>query len=261
MSQTYLDGLSSLQGRRALITGGSRGLGLQFAKALGLAGAQVILVSRKANDLKAACKQLFAAGVRADHMPCDLGKLDQLEPLVDKVVARWGGIDILVNNAGATWGAPAEVHPLEAWHKVMNLNATSVFMLSQLVAKKSMIPAGRGRIVNIASVGGLRGSLPSNQTTAAYHASKGALVNLTRALAAEWGRYGITVNALAPWYFLSDMTRTTIGSRSAELGALAPLGRLGRDDDLAGPILFLASDMSSYVTGQILAVDGGLTAV
>lgn len=261
MSHAYLQDMCGLAGRRALVTGGSRGLGLQFARALGKAGANVFLVSRKPADLQAAFSSLLREGISADYLACDLGQPDDVEPMVDEVMARYGGIDILVNNAGATWGAPAEEHPLDAWHKVMNVNVTSAFMLSQLVARKSMIPAGGGRIINIASVGGLRGSLPSSQTTVAYHASKGALVNFTRALAAEWGRYGITVNALAPWYFPSDMTNATIGGRTGELGALAPLGRLGGDDDLAGPVLFLASDMSRYVTGQILAVDGGFTAV
>jgi NAD(P)-dependent dehydrogenase (short-subunit alcohol dehydrogenase family) len=261
MSHEYLDGLCGLAGRCALVTGGSRGLGLHFARALGKAGAKVVLVSRKSSELQNAFLSLSKKGIETDYVATDLSKSEEIESMVDEVIARHGAIDILVNNAGASWGALAEEHPIEAWHKVMNLNVTSAFVLAQIVARKTMIPKGRGRIINIASVGGLRGSMPSNQTAVAYHASKGALVNMTRALSAEWGRYGVTVNALAPWYFLSDMTNTTIGHRATELGSLVPLGRIGKDDDLDGPVVFLASEMSKYVTGQILAVDGGFTAV
>lgn len=247
-----------LREQRALVTGGARGLGLTIARALGQAGAHVTLVSRKQADLAEAALQLGGEGLKVDVVAVDLSRPEAIEELVAGLPTR---LDILVNNAGTTWGANAEDHPLAAWQKVMDLNVTSAFLLAQQVARRFMIPTGSGRIVNVASTGGLRGSLPGDQTTAAYHASKGALVNLTRALAGEWGRYGVTVNALAPWYFPTDMTRETLRGREAELCGRVPLGRLGEPEDIAGPLLFLASNMSRYVTGQVIPVDGGFMAV
>jgi NAD(P)-dependent dehydrogenase (short-subunit alcohol dehydrogenase family) len=174
---------------------------------------------------------------------------------------RLGHIDILVNNAGATWGAPAEDHPVEAWDKVMNLNIRSIFLLSQAVGKRSMIPRKYGRIINVASIAGLSGNPPGMQTIA-YNTSKGAVVNFTRTLAGEWGQYGITVNALAPGFFPSKMTKgllATLGKE--ELASHAPLNRLGDDEDLKGAAVLFASDASKHITGQILAVDGGVSAV
>jgi NAD(P)-dependent dehydrogenase (short-subunit alcohol dehydrogenase family) len=172
-----------------------------------------------------------------------------------------GRIDILVNNAGATWGAPAEDHPLDAWDKVMTLNIRSVFVFSQTVARASMIPRKNGRIINVATVAGLRGN-PPQMTTIAYNTSKGALVNFTRALAAGWGRYGITVNALAPGFFPSKMTQGLLDSWGANnVAKAAPLQRLGDDDDLKGAAVLFASAAGKHITGQVLAVDGGVSAV
>jgi gluconate 5-dehydrogenase len=173
-----------------------------------------------------------------------------------------GHIDILVNNAGATWGAPAEDYPVEAWDKVMNLNIRSIFLLSQAVAKASMIPRHYGRIVNVASIAGLSGNGPESMQTIAYNTSKGAVVNFTRTLAGEWGRHGITVNALAPGFFPSKMTRGTLEALGEEkLTRRSPLQRIGDDEDLKGAALLFASDAGKHITGQILAVDGGVSAV
>jgi len=170
-------------------------------------------------------------------------------------------VDILVNNAGATWGASTEDHSIEAWDKVMNLNIRSLFLLSQRIGKLSMIPNKYGRIINLASIAGLRGGGGDIQMIA-YHTSKGAVVNFTRALAGDWGRYGITVNALAPGFFPSSMTRGTIEAVGVDkLAAGAPLRRIGDQDDLKGAAILFASDAGKHITGQILAVDGGLTAV
>ena len=250
-----------LSGKSALITGGSRGLGLQIAEALGEQGAKIVLSSRKAPDLEQAQKQLAGLGIKADWIAADNAKDDDIKRLADEAIAKLGRVDILVNNAGATWGAPTEDHPIEAWDKVMNLNIRSLFLLSQQIGKRSMIPNKYGRIINIASIAGLRGSTGEMQTIA-YNTSKGAVVNFTRALAGSWGRYGITVNALAPGFFPSKMTKGIIDMVGVEkLSEGAPLRRIGDEDDLKGAALLFASDAGKHITGQILAIDGGLTAV
>ena len=250
-----------LAGKSALITGGSRGLGLQIAEALGEQGARIILSSRKAPDLEQAQKHLASLGIKADWIAADNARDDDVKRLADEAIAKLGRIDILVNNAGASWGAPTEDHPIEAWDKVMNLNIRSLFLLSQQIGKRSMIPNKYGRIINIASIAGLRGSTGEMQTIA-YNTSKGAVVNFTRALAGSWGRYGITVNALAPGFFPSKMTKGIIDMVGVEkLSEGAPLRRIGDEDDLKGAALLFASDAGKHITGQILAIDGGLTAV
>ncbi len=171
-------------------------------------------------------------------------------------------MDILINNAGASWGAPAEDYPAEAWDKVFNLNIRGLFLLTQRVGKRSMIPRKYGRILNIASIAGLRGNPPGPMQTIAYNSSKGALVNFTRTLAGEWGKYGITVNALAPGFFPSKMSNVLIKTLGEEsLIGNSPLQRLGGDEDLKGATLLFASDAGKHITGQILAVDGGYSAV
>jgi gluconate 5-dehydrogenase len=253
--------LFDLSGKTALITGGSRGLGLQIAEALGDYGAKLLLVSRKQEDLDEAAAQLQKRGVQAEAIAADLSQAEPTVALVEQALARLGQIDILVNNAGATWGSPAEDHPLEAWDKVMNINVRSTFVLSQAVGKRSMIPRRYGRIINVASIAGLKGNPPGDMQTLAYNTSKGALVNFTRVLAGEWGKYGITVNALAPGFFPSKMTKGTLARFGAEtLAARAPLQRLGDDEDLKGAALLFASNAGKHITGQILAVDGGVSA-
>lgn len=253
--------LFDLSGRVALVTGGSRGLGLQIAEALGEAGAKVMITSRKAQDLEEAAARLQDRGIDARWIAADASKEDDIRRIVDETLQRLGDIDILVNNAGATWGAPAEDHPVEAWDKVMNLNIRGIFMLTQAVGKRSMIPRRQGRILNIASIAGLGGN-PPFMTTIAYNTSKGAVVNFTRALACEWGKYGITVNALAPGFFPSKMTRGTLEAVGEEnLARRAPLLRLGDDEDLKGAALLFVSQAGKHITGQILAVDGGVSAL
>ncbi len=253
--------LFDLKGKTALVTGGSRGLGLQMAHALGEAGARIMLSSRKAADLEESVAELQAAGIDARWIAADCAVEADIHRLADETLERMGDIDILVNNAGAAWGAPAEDHPLEAWDKVMNLNVRGYFLLSQRVAKKSMIERRQGRIINIASIAGLGGNPPEMQTIA-YNTSKGAVINFTRALAAEWGRYGINVNAICPGFFPSKMTRGTLENLGVDkLIANAPLRRLGDDEDLKGITLLYASDAGKHITGQWLAVDGGVSVV
>jgi gluconate 5-dehydrogenase len=253
--------LFDLSGKTALVTGGSRGLGLQMAHALGEAGARVMLTSRKADSLEEAVAELQAAGIDARWVAADCAKEEEIRRLADETLERMGDVDILVNNAGASWGAPAEDYPVEAWDKLMNLNVRGYFILSQHIAKRSMIPRQSGRIVNIASIAGLGGN-PPDLNMLAYNTSKGAVINFTRALGCEWGKYNITVNAICPGFFPSKLTQATL-SRLGEdtLAAHAPLRRLGDAEDLKGVTLLFASDAGKHITGQILAVDGGVSAV
>jgi len=253
--------LFDLKGKTALVTGGSRGLGLQLAQALGEAGARVMLSSRKAEDLQESAAVLKAAGIDVDWIAADCAKEADIRALADETIKRFGHVDILVNNAGAAWGAPAQDHPVEAWDKVMNLNIRGYFILSQHIAKHSMIPRKSGRIINVASIAGLGGN-PREMTTIAYNTSKGAVINFTRALGCEWGQHQITVNAICPGFFPSRMTVGTLKALGEEkLASHAPLGRLGDDEDLKGLCVLYASDAGKHITGQWLAVDGGVSVI
>ena len=256
-----IQSLFDLTGRAALVTGGSRGLGLQIAEALGEAGARIVISARKAGELEAAVAALKERGVQADWIAADSSQPAEVQRLADEAIAKLGHVDILVNNAGATWGAPTEEHPLDAWDKVMNLNVRAIFLLSQAIGKASMIPRRCGRIINVASIAGLSGNSPG-MTTVAYNTSKAAVLNFTRALAGEWGAHGINVNALAPGFFPSKMTAGLLASLGVDnMRAHAPLRRLGDDEDLKGAALLLASDAGKHITGQLIAVDGGVSAV
>ncbi|MBE0613166.1 MAG: SDR family oxidoreductase [Burkholderiales bacterium] len=253
--------LFDLTGKVALITGGSRGLGLQIAEALGEMGAKLALTARKSEELAQAKEHLERMHLEVFTQPCDHSKAASIQPVIESIVKHYGQIDILVNNAGATWGAPAEDHPLEAWEKVMNLNVTGLFLTTQLVGKLSMIPRRYGRIVNIASIAGLLGNDMRMQRSLAYNTSKGAVVNMTRALAAEWGQFNITVNAIAPGFFPSKMTQWILGQIGEATIAQTPLARLGGDEDLKGLATLFASDAAAHITGQIVAVDGGASII
>jgi gluconate 5-dehydrogenase len=232
-----------------------------MAHALGEAGAKIMISSRKADDLEQACAELQAAGIDARWIAADCANDADIARLADETLQRMGDVDILVNNAGAAWGAPAEDYPVAAWDKVMNLNVRGYFLLSQAIAKKSMIERRSGRIINIASIAGLNGN-PDGLNTIAYNTSKGAAINFTRALGAEWGKYNITVNAICPGFFPSRMTAGTLEARGADnLAAGAPLKRLGDDEDLKGICLLFASDAGKHITGQWIAVDGGVSVV
>lgn len=250
-----------LDGRTALITGGSRGLGLQMAEALGDYGARVFISARKSEDLDKARAHLAARGIAVDSFAADTGKEEAIAALVEAALEKLGHVDILVNNAGASWGAAAEDYPLEAWDKVFNLNLRGVFLLTQQIGRRSMIPRKYGRILIVASIAGLRGNPPGTNHTIAYNTTKGGLVNFTRALAGEWGEHGITVNALAPGFFPSKMTRATLAAIEERVKERTPLHRLGDDEDLKGAAVLFCSNAGKHITGQILAVDGGVTAV
>lgn len=253
--------LFDLSGKVALITGGSRGLGLQFAEALGEMGARVVITARKAGELEEAKASLKGMGIDALTVVNDLQNTDSVKPMVEQVLKSEKQIDILFNNAGAVWGSLAEDHPLDAWYKVVNLNLTAVFLLSQTVGKLSMIPRKYGRIVNLASIAGLVGTDPRMMPTIAYNASKGGIVNLTRSLAVEWAQHGITVNAIAPGVFPSKMSQGMIDKAEQIIMEMTPMKRLGTDFDLKGLAVLLASDASAYITGQTVAVDGGFVSM
>jgi len=252
--------LMDLSGRVALITGGSRGLGLQMGEALGELGAKLAITARKPDELEQAATHLKGQGIEVLTVQADMSDFDGIPGLVNKVVDHYGNIDILVNNAGATWGAPAEEHPPESWHKVMNVNVNGLWFLTQEVGRRCMIPSRYGKIVNTASVAGLLGN-PIGMNTIAYNTSKGAVVNFTRALGAEWGKYNITVNAICPGVFPSKMAKSLVENMSEQIIASTPLQRLGGEEDLKGLVAYFASDLSRHVTGQFVAVDGGASII
>jgi NAD(P)-dependent dehydrogenase (short-subunit alcohol dehydrogenase family) len=253
--------LLSLKGKTALITGGSRGLGLQMAEALGEMGARLALTARKKNELDEAVSHLRESGIEAGAYVCDIGKPESVPPVAEAILKDLGHVDILVNNAGATWGAPAEDHPFDAWQKVVSVNLNGMFLLTQAIGKRSMIPRRYGRIINNASVAGLTATDPHIMRGIAYHASKGGVINFTRALAAEWGEHGITVNSICPGFFPSKMSKGVIDSAGQYIIDHTPTRRLGNDEDLKGLIVLLASEASRHITGQAIAVDGGATII
>ncbi len=252
-----------LTGKAALVTGGSRGLGLQMAEALAEMGARLALVARKGDELDEAAAELRAQwGADVVTLVADLSKPAAIGPVVERAIAALGPIDVLINNAGTTWGAATIDHPLEAWQKVVDLNLTSMFVVCQEVGRRSMLPRRQGKIINIASILGLvGGGDPGRPATLAYNTTKGGVVNFTRSLAAEWAQYNINVNAIAPGFFPTKMTKGVLEMMGEAVAAKAPLKRVGGPEDLKGLTVLLASDAGAFITGQIVAVDGGVTAV
>jgi len=251
-----------LTGRTALITGGSRGLGLEFAEGLAQAGAKVWLSARREKWLLPALEQLRNAGFTAEGATCDVTNPDDVNRTIDQAIKAFGPLDILVNNAGVSWSAPAEDMPFDKWRMVLDTNLTGAFLFSQAAAKKSMIPNQFGRIINVASIAGLKGVMPSGIHYAAYVASKGGLIALTRELAAKWAQYNIRVNAISPGFFPSRMTEDVIAQRGEDaMSTSTPMRRIGRAGELKGVGVFLAADASNFITGQNIVVDGGRTAV
>ncbi len=256
---TLIERLFSLRGQAALVTGGSRGIGLAIAGALGTAGARVGIVARRAEWLAPAEQSLREAGVDCAAFCADVADAEQVARVVDAAASSLGDISILVNAAGRTWGAPAEAMPVERWREVLEANATGAFLMCQAVGR-GMIARRYGRILNVASVAGLAGTPPEVLAAAGYAASKGAMIALTRALAVEWARHGVTVNAIAPGFIPTRMSAAVIERAGQALLDRIPAGRTGTMDDLLGAALCMLSPSGGYITGQVLAIDGGLTA-
>jgi NAD(P)-dependent dehydrogenase (short-subunit alcohol dehydrogenase family) len=251
--------LFDLSNKVALVTGGSRGLGLEIATGLAEMGARLAITARREAWLRTADEALRAVGAPPLVMTCDVSDPVQVESAVAATLQAYGRIDILVNNAGISWGAPVDEMPVEKFRAVMDVNATGVFLMAQRVGRE-MIRAGAGKIINIASVTGLVGSSSVVLDAIGYTASKGAVISLTRDLAVKWAPHGLTVNAIAPGYFPTRMTEGVFAKSLAQIEAEIPMGRVGRPGELKGAAIFLASRASDYVTGQVLVVDGGYSA-
>ena len=251
--------LFDLTGRAAIVTGGSRGLGLEMAEALGEAGALLMLCARREQWLAPALAELRGKGFRVEGMLCDVANEEQVQAVVEGTTRAFGRIDILVNNAGISWGERPETMPVERFRSVLDTNLTGAFLFAQ-AAGRAMLEAESGSIINVASIAGLK-SATNGPHYAGYVASKAALMGLTRELAATWGRSGIRVNAIAPGFFHSRLADPVIERVEPEIRERNPIPRVGAAGELKGVVLFLASDASTYVTGQTIAVDGGATIV
>jgi gluconate 5-dehydrogenase len=251
--------LFDLTGRVAIVTGGSRGLGFEIAEGLAEAGASLMLCARREQWLTPAIDEMRKRGVRVEGKLCDVTDPKQVEDVVSDTIAKFGKVDILINNAGVSWGERPEVMSLEQWKRVLDTNLTGAFLFAQ-TAGREMLEAKSGAIVNVASVAGLRSSTHGPHF-AGYAASKAGLMGLTRELAASWGPDGIRVNAIAPGYFHSRLADPVIGFVEPSIRQRNPIPRVGNAGELKGAVVFLASNASSYITGQIIVIDGGSTIV
>jgi NAD(P)-dependent dehydrogenase (short-subunit alcohol dehydrogenase family) len=252
--------LFRLDGKTAIVTGGGRGLGRYMAEALSDAGASVVLCSRKKEPLTEVQREIEAGGGRALAVEFDVTDEESVEGVVSAAAERFGSVDVVVNNSGATWGAPPEEMPLERFDQVMRVNVRGTFLMSQAAGRRMIETGAGGAIINISSVAGLVGGHPDYMQTVGYNSSKGAIISMTRDLATSWAQRNITVNAIAPGWFPTRMSRGLIEKFEEEMLANIPLGRFGAPEDLKGVVIFLASPAASYVTGQTIVVDGGATA-
>ncbi|WP_042457315.1 SDR family oxidoreductase [Neobacillus dielmonensis] len=254
-----VEGLFSLKGKTAIVTGGGRGLGQQIAEIYADAGANVVVCSRNVEACQEISETLKQKGAKSLALKCDVSNQEDIQYVVDATMKEFGQIDILVNNSGTSWGAPALEMPEDKWDKVMDINLKGVFLFSQAVGK-IMKEQRSGKIINIASIAGIGGQDPLVMDAIGYSVSKGAVITLTKDLAVKLAPYNVHVNAIAPGFFPTKMTKVILGFSGQKILERTPAGRFGSDSDMKGPALFLASAASDYVFGQVLAVDGGTTA-
>ena len=254
----HLKDLFDLEGKVAIVTGGGRGIGFEIAEGLVEAGARVVLTGRRREWLDPAEKQIRERGGEALTVVADVADPQGVSETVRATVERFGGVDLLVNNAGISWGSPSLTHPLEKWRAVIDVNLTGAWLMSQAAAAP-MIERGGGAILNVSSITAQLGIEPELQDTVSYNASKGGLEALTRDLAVKWARDGIRVNAIAPGYFHTRLTDYLVKTVEDRMMSISPLGRMGRDGELKGAAVFLCSPAASFITGQVLNVDGGAT--
>ena len=257
MPGTNVKELFDLTGKTAIITGGSRGIGKEMAEGLAEAGANLMLCARRQEWLDETVAEFTGRGFGVAGKACDVSKAEDVQAVVEAAVEKFGGLDILVNNAGISWGAMPEDMPLEKWQKVLDVNLTGCFLMAQ-AAGREMLKKNSGSIINIASIAGLTSSA-NGPFYAGYVASKAGLIGLTRELAASWGRRGIRVNAIAPGFFHSRLADAVIDIYERSIQESNVIPRIGKEGELKGTVVFLASDASSYITGQTIAVDGGMT--
>lgn len=246
-----------LTGKTAVVTGGSRGLGREMAEGLAEAGASLVLCARRAEWLEETVSDFAARGFAVTGKTCDVSKPDEVDAVIEHAVKEFGSVDILVNNAGVSWGAMPEDMPLEKWQQVIDVNLTGCFLFAQ-AAGREMLKNNGGSIINVSSIAGITSSA-NGPFYAGYVASKAGLIGLTRELAASWGRKGIRVNAIAPGFFHSRLADAVIDIYERSIQENNVIPRVGNEGELKGVAVFLASDASSYITGQTIAVDGGMT--
>lgn len=256
----HIKDLFSMAGKTAIVTGGSVGLGAQMATALAEAGANLVIAARKVDRCTELCTKLEKLGVRAIAVACDVSKMEDCQNLVDVTMKEFGRLDVLVNNAGIAWVSDSMNFPMDKWQRVMNLNLNGTFQLS-MIAAKVMKEQGGGKIINTASIGGLRGDTVDNANSVPYTASKGAVIAMTKDLAVKWAQYGIAVNAICPGWFPTSMNDKFLEERSEHLIPRIPCKRYGGDNDLKGVIVLLSSAASDYITGQYIVIDGGQTSM
>ncbi|MDQ6788969.1 MAG: glucose 1-dehydrogenase [Acidobacteriota bacterium] len=249
--------LFDLSGKTAIVTGGSRGIGKEMAEGLAEAGASLMLCARRAEWLDETLTEFRAKNFHVEGEIGDVSKAEDVQRVVDMTIEKFGKIDVLINNAGVSWGAMPEAMPLAQWQKVLDVNLTGCFLFAQTVGRE-MLKKESGSIINIASISGLTSSA-NGPFYAGYVASKAGLIGLTRELAASWGRKGIRVNAIAPGFFHSRLADSVIDIYERSIQETNAIPRIGREGELKGAAVFLASDASSYITGQTIVVDGGMT--
>lgn len=248
-----------LSGRVAIITGGYKGLGYVFAEALTEMGASIVVCGRNIDDSREEMQGLNLPETRVLAVRCDVTNPADVQCLVDETIKKFGRVDILINNAGISYQSPPENYPLKEWQRVIDINLTGTFLCSQAAGRK-MIEQKEGNIINVSSMAGVRGDRPEHLNAIAYNTTKGGVHAFTRDLACKWAKHNIRVNAIAPGIFAVGMARNILGDKEDLYLSLIPLRRFGGSDDLKGAVVFLASAASSYITGQVLLVDGGATA-